>query len=79
MTLTIKSKEQVEAEQDCGEDVRRAMETIDEAVHMALVATKAAVRSLKGSGKVTSRTPTFKFKKNGTVVIKLNLEVKPQP
>lgn len=54
--------------------VREAMEAVD----MALTATKAALAALKGRGGVTAYTPSFKLKKNGTVAIKINLEVKLQ-
>ena len=49
---------------------------VAEVSHIALVATKAAVQAAGGAGKVLSRTPNFRFKKDGTAIITLNLEVK---
>lgn len=77
MDLTIKTKEETEAEEAGMEAMKRATDALDDAVQMALVATKAALRSLKGNPNVKATTPSFRFKKDGTILIKVNLEVKP--
>ena len=52
---------------------------VEKAVGVALAATKAALKAALRMGHVTATTPGIRFKKDGTAVITVKLEMKGKP